>query len=94
MGKKKKKDKALEKFGLGSSVFLFLVSWTGAIVSALLFTQELIEVIGNNTAKGLFFLPLYFVMVVLYVLLTLAFAGRINRIKKEERLKKKKGKKK
>ena len=90
MGKKKKRDNVLEKFGFGSSIILFLCSWVGFITSGLLLIKATLEVVQNTTAKGLFFLPLYFVMVGLYGLLTIAFAGRIVRIKKEEALKKKK----
>ena len=90
MGKKKKRDYGLEKIGLGPCIFLFLCSWCGTIVTILLLIKATLEVVQNTTAKGLFFLPLYFVMVGLYGLLTIAFAGRIARIKKEKRLKKKK----
>ena len=88
---KKKKDKALEKLGLKSSIVLFLVSWIGFLSTTFLFILEIFKVVANTTAKGLFFLPFYFALWIVYGLFTLTFAGRINRIhKSKKKIKKKK----
>lgn len=87
-----KKKNSLEKLGLGSSIILFLLSWIGLLGSSFLFSLEVLEIIQNTTPKGLFFLPIYFAGVFIYVLLTLAFASRINRIGKENAKKNGRGK--
>jgi len=93
MVKNKKSDKGLEKIGLGSSIFLFMISWIGFIATIILVSSKTIQVINGPTIKGIFFLPLYFVLCGLYGLMTFVFATNINRIKKKERLKNDKKKK-
>ena len=95
MVKNKKKDIDFNKLGIISSVFLFLVSWFGFFSVSLLFGLEIVKVINNTTIKGLFFLPFYFIVLILYGILTMSFASRIIRIKRGDVLnvcKKKKSK--
>ncbi len=93
MVKNKKRDKGLEKLGLGNTIFLFMISWVGFIATIILVSSKTISVISGPTIKGIFFLPFYFVLCGLYGLMTFVFATNINRIKKKERLKNDKKKK-